>query len=59
VVIPVVDVVWAVVHLNLWAGSSAQAADSHLPAKKVLMTATNPDQELADLTFRGIGRHLE
>jgi hypothetical protein len=54
-----VDVVWAVVHLNLWAGSSAQAADSHLPAKKVLMTATNPDQELADLTFRGIGRHLE
>jgi len=53
------DIVGAVVHVNLGAGDSAQAADSHPPAEEVLVTATNPHQELADLAFGGIGRHLE
>jgi hypothetical protein len=42
VVVPVMDIVGAVVHINLWAGGSAPAADSYPPAEEVLMTATNP-----------------
>jgi hypothetical protein len=59
VVIPVVDIVGAVVHLNFWARGPAQAADSHPPAEEVLMAATNPHQELADPAFGRIGCHLE
>ena len=58
-VIPMVDVVRAVLHVDFGAGTSTEAHDSHLPAKEVFVTATNPDQELVDFALRGIGRHLE
>ena len=59
VVIPMVDVVRAVLDVDFRAGTSTDAPDSHLPSKEVFVTATNPDQELVDFALRCIGRHLE